>query len=146
MDDIFKVLIGVLIGLLLVGAAVVFAPSDAYDNSTTDVQDQSSSDGGILKIFNQNSTANTSTSVNTNTNTNANTNANSNGSSAQLSSGSGVTGGGAEYNGQAGGGYMYQINYSDGNFRQYDTKTGELIGSTFDEDQEKLGNINGEML
>ena len=142
MDDIFKVLIGVLIGLLLVGAAVIFAPSDAYDNSTTDVQDQSSSDGGILKIFNQNSTANTSTSANTN----ANTNANSNGSSAQLSSGSGVTGGGAEYNGQAGGGYMYQINYSDGNFRQYDTKTGELIGSTFDEDQEKLGNINGEML
>lgn len=142
MDDIFKVLIGVLIGLLLVGAAVIFAPSDAYDNSTTDVQDQSSSDGGILKIFNQNSTANTSTSANTNTNTNAN----SNGSSAQLSSGSGVTGGGAEYNGQAGGGYMYQINYSDGNFRQYDTKTGELIGSTFDEDQEKLGNINGEML
>ena len=142
MDDIFKVLIGVLIGLLLVGAAVIFAPSDAYDNSTTDVQDQSSSDGGILKIFNQNSTANTSTSANTNTNTNAN----SNGSSAQLSSGSGVTGGGAEYNGQAGGGYMYQINYSDGNFRQYDTKTGELIGSSFDEDQEKLGNINGEML
>ena len=80
------------------------------------------------------------------TNSNANSNANSNGSSAQLSSGSGVTGGGAEYNGQAGGGYMYQINYSDGNFRQYDTKTGELIGSTFDEDQEKLGNINGEML
>ena len=74
MDDIFKVLIGVLIGLLLVGAAVIFAPSDAYDNSTTDVQDQSSSDGGILKIFNQNSTANTSTSPNTNTNTNANTN------------------------------------------------------------------------
>lgn len=144
MDDIFKVLIGVIIGLLLVGAAVVFAPSDAYDNSTTDVQNQSSSDGGILKIFNQNSTANTSTSANTNTN--ANTNANSNGSSAQLSSGSGVTGGGAEYNGQAGGGYMYQINYSDGNFRQYDTKTGELIGSSFDEDQEKLGNINGEML
>ncbi len=142
MDDIFKVLIGVLIGLLLVGAAVIFAPSDAYDNSTTDVQNQSSSDGGILKIFNQNSTANTSTSANTNTNTNAN----SNGSSAQLSSGSGVTGGGAEYNGQAGGGYMYQINYSDGNFRQYDTKTGELIGSSFDEDQEKLGNINGEML
>lgn len=142
MDDIFKVLIGVLIGLLLVGAAVIFAPSDAYDNSTTDVQNQSSSDGGILKIFNQNSTANTSTSANTNTNINAN----SNGSSAQLSSGSGVTGGGAEYNGQAGGGYMYQINYSDGNFRQYDTKTGELIGSSFDEDQEKLGNINGEML
>ena len=141
MDDIFKVLIGVLIGLLLVGAAIVFAPSDAYDNSTTDVQDQSSSDGGILKIFNQNSTANTSTSANT-----TNTNTNSNGSSAQLSSGSGVTGGGAEYNGQAGGGYMYQINYSDGNFRQYDTKTGELIGSSFDEDQEKLGNINGEML
>ena len=38
------------------------------------------------------------------------------------------------------------LNYSDGNFRQYDTKTGDLIGSSFDEDQEKLGNYNGERL
>ncbi|MBO7713715.1 MAG: hypothetical protein J6S85_09115 [Methanobrevibacter sp.] len=141
MNDIGKILVGVLIGLILVGLAITFAPSGAYDNST-DVsvadQSQSNDNGGILN-FVQNSTSNSSA-------------VSSNGSASQLSSsgssssGSGVTGGGAEYNAQEGSGYYYQINYSDGNFRQYDTKTGDLIGSSFDEDQEKLGNYNGEML
>lgn len=138
MNDIGKILVGVLIGLILVGLAITFAPSGAYDNST-DVsvadQSQSNDNGGILN-FVQNSTSNSSA-------------VSSNGSGSQVSSsnsGSGVTGGGAEYNAQEGSGYYYQINYSDGNFRQYDTKTGDLIGSSFDEDQEKLGNYNGEML
>ena len=144
MNDIGKILVGVLIGLILIGLAITFAPSGAYDNST-DVsvadQSQSNDDGGILN-FVKNATSNSS-AVSSN---NSGSQLSSSSSSSSSSSGSGVTGGGAEYNAQDGGGYYYQINYSDGNFRQYDTKTGDLIGSSFDEDQEKLGNVNGEML
>ena len=139
MNDAGKILIGVLIGLIFVGLAITFAPHDAYNNSTDNAtladQVQSNDTVGSLSIV-KNSTSN-STAVK------------SNSTGSQLSSsssGSGVSGGSTEYNGQAGGGYYYQINYKDGNFRQYDTKTGELIGSSFDEDQEKLGNFNGEML
>ena len=139
MNDAGKILIGVLIGLILVGLAITFAPHDAYNNSTDNVtladQVQSNDSVGSLSIV-KNSTS-TSSAVK------------SNSTGSQLSSsssGSGVSGGSTEYNGQAGGGYYYQINYKDGNFRQYDTKTGELIGSSFQEDQEKLGNFNGEML
>ena len=139
MNDAGKILIGVLIGLILVGLAITFAPHDAYNNSTDNVtladQVQSNNSVGSLSIV-KNSTSNSSA-------------VKSNSTGSQLSSsssGSGVSGGSTEYNGQAGGGYYYQINYKDGNFRQYDTKTGELIGSSFDEDQEKLGNFNGEML
>ena len=144
MNDIGKILVGVIIGLILIGLAITFAPSGAYDNST-DVsvadQSQSNDDGGILN-FVKNATSNSS-AVSSN---GSGSQVSSSGSSSSSSSGSGVTGGGAEYNAQDGGGYYYQINYSDGNFRQYDTKTGDLIGSSFDEDQEKLGNYNGEML
>ncbi|MDO5843214.1 MAG: hypothetical protein Q4Q24_08110 [Methanobrevibacter ruminantium] len=139
MNDAGKILIGVLIGLIFVGLAITFAPHDAYTNSTDNAtladQVQSNDNLGSLSIV-KNSTSNSSA-------------VKSNSTGSQLSSsssGSGVSGGSTEYNGQAGGGYYYQINYKDGNFRQYDTKTGELIGSSFDEDQEKLGNFNGEML
>ena len=139
MNDAGKILIVFLIGLIFVGLAITFAPHDAYTNSTDNAtladQVQSNDNLGSLSIV-KNSTSNSSA-------------VKSNSTGSQLSSsssGSGVSGGSAEYNGQAGGGYYYQINYKDGNFRQYDTKTGELIGSSFDEDQEKLGNFNGEML
>ena len=139
MNDVGKILIGVLIGLIFVGLAITFAPPGAYDNSTDNVtladQVQSNDSVGSLSIV-KNSTSSSTT-----------VKSNSTGSQvSSSSSGSGVSGGSAEYNGQAGGGYYYQINYKDGNFRQYDTKTGELIGSSFQEDQEKLGNFNGEML
>ena len=41
-------------------------------------------------------------------------------------------------NGQAGGGSYKEVSYSDGGFRQYDSNTGELIGSSYDSDQAKL--------
>lgn len=41
-------------------------------------------------------------------------------------------------NGQAGGGSYRQVSYGDGGFRQYDSKTGELIGSSYDSDQASL--------
>ncbi len=41
-------------------------------------------------------------------------------------------------NGQAGGGSYKEVSYGDGGFRQYDSDTGELIGSSYDSDQAKL--------
>ncbi|PWB86978.1 hypothetical protein MBBWO_00920 [Methanobrevibacter woesei] len=43
-----------------------------------------------------------------------------------------------EFNYQNGEGYYRQVEYSDGNFRQYDVNTGELIGSSYPSDQKYL--------
>ena len=43
-----------------------------------------------------------------------------------------------KFNAQNGEGYYREVTYKDGGFRQYDTKTGELIGSSYDSDQSKL--------
>ena len=39
---------------------------------------------------------------------------------------------------QNGGGSYREVTYEDGGFRQYDTDTGELIGSSYESDQNKL--------
>jgi flagellar basal body-associated protein FliL len=49
------------------------------------------------------------------------------------------------FNGQAGEGYIREVTYSDGNFRQYDSVTEELIGSSFEGDQARLGNPDGNL-
>lgn len=41
-------------------------------------------------------------------------------------------------NGQAGTGSYREVSYGDGGFRQFDSKTGELIGSSYESDQSKL--------
>lgn len=43
-----------------------------------------------------------------------------------------------KYNYQNDGGYYREVTYKDGGFRQYDTESGELIGSSYDSDQDKL--------
>lgn len=42
------------------------------------------------------------------------------------------------FNEQQGYGYYKQVNYKDGGFRQFDVDTGELIGSSYPEDQKYL--------
>ena len=49
------------------------------------------------------------------------------------------------FNGQNDEGYFREVTYKDGGFRQYDNATGELIGSSYDEDQEQLGVVNGDL-
>ena len=48
-------------------------------------------------------------------------------------------------NGQNGEGSYREVNYKDGGFRQFDTKTGDMIGSSYDEDQEELGVTDGNL-
>ena len=43
-----------------------------------------------------------------------------------------------KFNNQNGEGYYKEVTYKDGGFRQYDTESGELIGSSYDSDQDKL--------
>lgn len=154
MSDLPKVFIGVLIGILIIGGAIMLFSHPNSD--TTNVTEQNVSDGGSISdviqekvqtLTNQQNVANNTVQNAQNYNSN-NTNANSNNGN----SGSGqqnqyqVSGGHSEKNYQAGQGELYEISYSDGNFRQYDTKTGELVGSSFDEDQEKLGVVDGELV
>lgn len=46
-----------------------------------------------------------------------------------------------KYNHQQGGGYYKQVTYADGNFRQFDYDTSELIGSSYSADQKYLPNL-----
>lgn len=154
MSDLPKVFIGVLIGILIIGGAIMLFSHPNSD--ATNVTEQNVSDGGSISdvvqekvqtLTNQQNVANNTVQNAQNYNSN-NTNANSNNGN----SGSGqqdpyqVSGGHSEKNYQAGQGEFYEISYSDGNFRQYDTKTGELVGSSFDEDQEKLGVVDGDLV
>ena len=71
----------------------------------------------------------------------------SDGSSASSDEGSGndIISEVIKFNGQNDGGYFREVTYKDGGFRQYDNATGELIGSSYDEDQEQLGNPDGNL-
>lgn len=46
-----------------------------------------------------------------------------------------------KFNEQNGEGYYHEVTYSDGGFRQYDVDTGELIGSSYESDQDKLPSL-----
>ena len=61
--------------------------------------------------------------------------------SSDSSSSGGILSEHVEENGQEGGGSYRQVDYADGGFRQYDTKTGDLIGSSYESDQGKLPSI-----
>ena len=43
-----------------------------------------------------------------------------------------------KFNAQNGEGYYREVTYKDGGFRQYDTESGDLIGSSYDSDQDQL--------
>ena len=43
-----------------------------------------------------------------------------------------------KFNSQNGEGYYREVTYKDGGFRQFDSESGELIGSSYAEDQSQL--------
>lgn len=67
------------------------------------------------------------------------------GSSGSSGSGSDIVSEIVKFNYQNGEGYYREVTYKDGGFRQFDNSTGEMIGSSYDEDQEKLGVIDGSL-
>lgn len=46
-----------------------------------------------------------------------------------------------KFNAQNGEGYYREVTYSDGGFRQYDTESGDLIGSSYESDQDSLPSL-----
>ena len=50
------------------------------------------------------------------------------------------------FNEQQGYGYYKQVNYKDGGFRQFDLDTGDLIGSSYPEDQRYLPSMEWKMI
>ncbi len=46
-----------------------------------------------------------------------------------------------KFNEQNGEGHYREVTYKDGGFRQFDVETGELIGSSYKEDQSKLPSL-----
>lgn len=120
-----KLLIAIIIIIVVVIGAVsaVFLIGDGSDDSNST---NSTNSTNITNITN-NTTVDTS-----------GVSSSQNSASGDSSNGPSVVSESVEYNYQNGGGYYRQVEYSDGNFRQYDVNTGELIGSSFESDQKYL--------
>ena len=73
------------------------------------------------------------------------TSSDSSSGSSDSDSGSNIISEIVKSNDQNGGGSYREVNYDDGGFRQYDSESGELIGSSYDEDQEQLGVVDGNL-
>lgn len=85
-----------------------------------------------------NSTNNTNMTNNTTINTSSIANSQNSASGDSSSNDPSVVSESVEFNYQNGEGYYRQVEYSDGNFRQYDVNTGKLIGSSYASDQKYL--------
>ncbi|WP_407392911.1 flagellar protein, FliL [Methanobrevibacter sp.] len=114
MKNFILVLLGIIVALLIVGGAVGYTMmNDVADDSGSD-------DSTIEKIVDKVS------------------NVASSESSDNASDDSDIVSEEVKFNAQNGEGYYREVTYKDGGFRQYDTETGELIGSSYDSDQDKL--------
>ena len=115
MKNYVIILIGVIIALIIVGGAIAYTSMRNFQDEPVAVENNVS-----------NATTVTSDSQSTTSN------------SDRDSSGPSVVSEDVKFNKQAGEGYYREVNYDDGNFRQYDVDTGKLIGSSYDSDQDKL--------
>lgn len=122
------ILIGI-VAVLLVGGAFAFTVM----HDVADVAEESDS-GTFHKI------ANKVDQVTTSDNSIGSTDSNDDGDS-----GSNILSDIVESNDQNGGGSYREVTYEDGGFRQYDSESGDLIGSSYEEDQEQLGVVNGDL-
>ena len=115
-----------IVAVLLVGGAFAFA----FMDNIADVADGSDS-GTFHKIANKVDEV---------------TSSDSSSGSSDSGSDSDIISEVIKFNGQNDGGYYREVTYKDGGFRQFDNATGDLIGSSYDEDQEQLGVVNGDLV
>lgn len=118
-----KLLIAIIIIIVVVIGAVsaVFLTGDSSDDSNST---------NITNNMTNDTTINTSS-----------VNSQNSASGDSSSNDPSVVGESVEFNYQNGEGYYRQVEYADGNFRQYDINTGELIGSSFESDQQYLSSV-----
>ena len=114
-------ILGIVAAILIVGGAFAFT----FMDNIADVADNGNS-GTFHKIANKVDKVTSS-----------------DGSSSD--SGSDIVSEVVKFNYQNGEGYFREVTYKDGGFRQFDNATGDLIGSSYEEDQEKLGVIDGNL-
>jgi len=119
MKGFIVVVLGIIAALLIVGGAVAYSFMNELGVNTEDIDSNT-----IDKIKDKVSNVASSES--------------SDSPSASSSEGSNIVDEVVKFNGQNGEGYYREVTYSDGGFRQYDTETGDLIGSSYDSDKDKL--------
>ena len=124
MKSILVILLGIIAILVVIGGAVAF-------NVVNEISSGDVSSDTLDKMMDKiNSVTSSQPDVKT-----ASSDA---GSGSQDSGDSNVVSEEVKFNHQNGEGYYREVTYNDGGFRQYDTKSGELIGSSYDSDQDKL--------
>lgn len=114
------ILIGVIIAIIIVGGTVMYSSMNNNDDNLNNIQIDAA----------DNNTDNVSVDISTDNVSDS--------SAGDDSSEPYIVSEEIKYNGQQGGGYYREVTYSDGEFRQFDNVTGELIGSSYDSDQDKL--------
>lgn len=119
MKSFILVLLGIIVALLVVGGAVAYS---FMNELGVNMQDIDSSD--IENIKDKVSSVASSES--------------SDSSSESQSADSDIVSEEVKFNAQNGEGYYREVTYKDGGFRQYDTESGDLIGSSYDSDQSNL--------
>lgn len=117
MKNAIIVLIGIVIALLIVGGAVALNTMGSND-------DQQSDDADSSAVEEETDTVKNATLVDDDDT--------SSGSDSDIVSEE------IKFNYQNGSGYYREVTYRDGGFRQFDTESNELIGSSYDSDQDKL--------
>ena len=119
MKGFIVVVLGIIAALLIVGGAVAYS----FMNES----------GVIMENMDSNTLDKIKDKV-----SNVASSESSDSPSASSSEGSNIVDEVVKFNGQNGEGYYREVTYSDGGFRQYDTETGDLIGSSYDSDKDKL--------
>ena len=115
MKNAIIVLIGIVIALLIVGGAVALNTMGSHDDQQSDDADSA--------VEEETDTVKNATLVDDDTSSDSD---------------SDIVSEEVKFNYQNGSGYYREVTYRDGGFRQFDTESNELIGSSYDSDQDKL--------
>ena len=119
MKSFILILLGIIVALLVVGGAVAYS---FMNELGVNMENIDSND--MEKLKDKVSSVASSES--------------SDSSSDSQSADSDVVSEEVKFNAQNGEGYYREVTYKDGGFRQYDTESGDLIGSSYDSDQKNL--------
>ena len=126
MKNFILILLGIIVPLLVVGGAVAYT-------SVSNVGDGVSEGSSLGEIIDKVSNVASSQEPASDSSSDSSSDDSDNGGSD-----SDVVSEEVKYNYQDDGGYYREVTYKDGGFRQYDSESGELIGSSYDSDQDKL--------
>lgn len=120
MKSFILVILGIIVAVLVIGGAVAYSFMNEMGVGVEDI-DSSTVEKLADKVSNVASSSNSDDS-----------------SDDDSSQDSDIVSEEVKFNAQNGEGYYREVTYKDGGFRQYDTESGDLIGSSYDSDQSQL--------